>query len=131
MPTCFSKGLRPQGAGDGQVKRSRGALQSWEVNISRPPEGNPCIFWSLGQQQQLSLFNFRGEASTLGPGSRPRAAWCRRVRSPPAKHMPAWCEWVSRMPSHRGHQVSCAASGTPSRRRSSAKKNGPSMRVRP
>ena len=50
-----------------------GGLDQLRVGAGRPPEGNPCIFWSLGQQQ-LSLFNFRGEASTLGPGSYNEAA---------------------------------------------------------
>ena len=83
MPTCFSKGLRPQGASDGQVKRSRGTLQSWEVNISRPPEGNPRVLWSLGQQQ-LSLLDFRGKPSTFGLGSYEAAGGMVPARPVPA-----------------------------------------------
>ena len=83
MPICFSNGLRLQGANDGQIKRNRGTLQSWQVNISRPPEGNPRILWSLGQQH-LSLLDFRGKPNTFGPGSYEAAGGMRPAGPDPA-----------------------------------------------
>ena len=60
-----------------------------------------------------------------------RTALWRRVRSPPATQVAAWWLWRSSTPSQSGHQQSWTASGTPSRKRSSAEKTAGSSRVRP